>query len=145
MHTLSRLQRLAHVIIPLVLEHTIYGHISCGENAMHFHSYRKSLQFDQIIFIYLFIYLFIWLVVILLWLLFLFPPGTIIAGWTETAWNEKFTQQFYTCPALGIEPKTFIFNPASLSTQPHAPIPNAEYKISIMITIGLKSFKVNIL
>ena len=85
------------------------------------------------------LYLFIYLVgCYFVVVAFLFPPGTIIAGWTETAWNEKFTQQFYTCPALGIEPKTFILNPASLSTEPHAPIPNAEYKISIMITIGLK-------
>ena len=60
MHTLSRLQRLlAYVIIPLVLEHIIYGHISCGENAMYFHSYRQSLQFRFYLFIYLYIYLFI--------------------------------------------------------------------------------------
>ena len=68
----------------------------------------------------------------------LFPPGTIIAGWTETALSENFTQQFFTYPALRIEPRTFILNPVSLSPQPHAPISNAEYKISLMITIGLK-------
>ena len=38
---------------------------------MHFHSYRKSLQFRFYLFIYLFIYLFGWLL-ILLWLLFFF-------------------------------------------------------------------------
>ena len=49
---------------------------------------------------------------------------------------NSFSHMSY--PALRIEPRTFILNPASLSPQPHAPIPNAEYKISLMITIGLK-------
>ena len=48
-----------------------------------FCSYSQSLQFN-----------------------FSFHQVPIIAGWTEAARDEKFAQNFYTWPAVGIEPQT---------------------------------------